>query len=186
MIYLALTENWFNLYMSGFILFVHVWLNWVFRRLFQEGLFPSNWCCADKAPNPEGPMSSLLSGFRPISITPVLSKMFERLISVHFGRFVERAGVFPEHQYSFRKGLDTCDALLDIICAGQATLDSGSEFALIQIDFSAAFNCVSHSSLVLNCKLLEFVVRSSVLFVAFCLTVSRVLKSIVSVVVWTM
>ena len=73
---------------------------------------------------------------------------YERLISLRFGRFLERSRVLPSHQYSYRKKLGTCDALLDIICAGQIELDRGGELALVQIDFSAAFGRVNHGGLV--------------------------------------
>ena len=45
--------------------------------------------------------------------------------------------VFPRHQYAYRKGLGTCDAMLDIVCSAQAALDRGRELAGVQIDFSA-------------------------------------------------
>ena len=49
------------------------------------------------------------------------------------------------HLTSTRTGrIDTCDALLDIVCAGQIELDRGGELALVQIDFSAAFDRVNH------------------------------------------
>ena len=67
---------------------------------------------------PKGPLSELVCNYRPISITPVLSKVFERLISLRFGRFLERSGNLSSHHYSYRKSLGTCDALLDIVCAG--------------------------------------------------------------------
>ena len=66
--------------------------------------------------------------------------VFERLISLRFGRFLERSGVLPYLQYSFRKNLGTCDALLDIVCAGQIKLDRGGELELVQIDFSGDFD----------------------------------------------
>ena len=69
-------------------------------------------------PIPKGPLSALVCNYRPISITPVLLKVFERLIALRFGHFLERSGVLPSHQYSYRKRLGTCDALLDIVCAG--------------------------------------------------------------------
>ena len=56
---------------------------------------------------------------------------------------METEGVFHRHQYAYRKGLETCDALLDIVCAGQAALGHGRELAVVQIDFSAAFDRVS-------------------------------------------
>ena len=38
-------------------------------------------------------------------ITSVLSKVFERLVSVRLGRFMERNGVLPTAQFAYRKGL---------------------------------------------------------------------------------
>ena len=66
---------------------------------------------------------------------------------MRFGRFFERSGVLSSHQYSYKKGLGTCDALLDIVCAGQLELDRGGELALVQIDFSAAFDRVNPTNL---------------------------------------
>ena len=132
-----------------------------FHRLLLEGLFTSNWRCADIATIPKGPIFSLLSGSRPISIAPVLSKVFERLISVRLGRFMERSGVFPEHQCFYCKGLGTCDALLDIVCAGQAALYRCSELALIQIDIVVQhFIVITFLVFCLSCNLLELVVKS--------------------------
>ena len=104
------------------------------------------------APIPKGPLSALVCNYRPISITPVQSKVFERLISLLFGCFLERSGVLSSHQYSYRKTLGTCDALLDIVCAGQLELDRGGELALVQIDFSAAYDRVNHEGLVFKLR----------------------------------
>ena len=99
-------------------------------------------------PIPKGPLSALVCNYRPISIAPVLSKVFERLISLRFGWFLERSRALSSHQYSYRKSLRTCDALLDIVCAGQIELDRGGELALVQIDFNVAFDRVNHGGLV--------------------------------------
>ena len=127
-------------------------LSCLFRRLLRGGEFPLEWRIADVTPIPKGPLSELVCIYRPISITPVLSKIFERLITLRFGRFLERSGVLPTHQYSYRKRLSTCDALLDIVCAGQLELDSGGELVLVQIDFSAAFDRVNHGGLVFKLR----------------------------------
>ena len=49
---------------------------------------------------------------RTTAVTSVLSKVFERLVSVLLGRFMERSGVHPTKQFAYRKGLGTCDTLL--------------------------------------------------------------------------
>ena len=61
---------------------------------------------------------------------------------------MEEEGVFPRHQYAYRKGLGTYDAMLDIVCVGQAALDREKEIVVVQIDFSTAFDCVNPSRLV--------------------------------------
>ena len=119
----------------------------VFRRLLREGSFPIPWRCANVTPTPKGPLSSLPSGYRPISITPVLSKVFEKLLARRLGCYMETEGIFHEHQFAYRKGLGTCDALLDVVCSGQAALERNGEVATVQIDFSAAFDRVNHAGL---------------------------------------
>ena len=129
-------------------------LSRLFRRLLRCGEFPLVWRIADVNWDsiPKGPLSALVCNNRPISITPVLSKVFERLISLRLSLFLERSGVLSSHQYSYRKSLGTCDALLDIVCAGQIELDRGGELALVQIDFSAAFDRVNHVGLVFKLR----------------------------------
>ena len=87
-------------------------LSVVFRRLVLLGSFMACWRQANVTPIPKGPPSSSVGNYRPISITSVLSKVFERLVSVRLGRFMESSGVRPTTQFSCRKGLGTCDALL--------------------------------------------------------------------------
>ena len=74
-------------------------LSMVFRRLLRTGLFPSQWCCADVVQSPKGVMSFLLSGFWPILIMPVLSKVYERLVSSNLCAFMEMKDVFLRYQH---------------------------------------------------------------------------------------
>ena len=102
-------------------------LSLVFRRLLRLGSFPSCWRLANVTPIPKGPPSCSVANYRPISITSVLSKVFERLVSVRLGRFMERSGVLPTSQFAYRKGLGTCDALLCVSDTLQSGLESGQE-----------------------------------------------------------
>ena len=56
----------------------------LFRRLLRLGSFPVCWRVANVA---------------------ILSKVFERLVSVRLGRFMEGRGVLPTTQFAYRKGL---------------------------------------------------------------------------------
>ena len=107
-------------------------LSVVFRRLLRLGSFPA--CCrqANVTPIPKGPSSSSVANYRPISITSVLSKVFERLVAVRVGRFVEHCGVLPTTQFACRKGLGTCDALLCVSHTLQSALESGQEARIVR------------------------------------------------------
>ena len=72
----------------------------VFRRLLHLGSFPVCWRVANVTPIPKGPPSSSASRYRPISLTPILSKVFERLVSGRLGRFMEGRGVLPTTQFA--------------------------------------------------------------------------------------
>ena len=57
---------------------------------------------------------------------------------------MERSGVPPTTQFTYRKGLGTCsDALLCESHTLQSALESGQEARIVQIDFSAAFDRVN-------------------------------------------
>ena len=119
-------------------------LSVVFLRLVRLGSFPACWRQAKVTPILKGPLSSSVANYWPISIASVLSKVFERLVSVRFGRFMERSGVLPSTQFAYRKGLGTCDALLCVSHTLQSALESGQEARIVQIDFSAAFERLNH------------------------------------------
>ena len=116
----------------------------LFRRLVHVGSFPACWRVANVTPIPKGPPSSSVSNYRPISITPILSKVYERLVSVRIGRFMECRCVLPTTQFAYRKGLGTCGAFLCVAHTLQSALERGQEARIVPIDFSATFDRVNH------------------------------------------
>ena len=83
--------------------------------------------------------SSCPSDYSPITITPALSKLFERLLAKRLNAFAEKYNLFPSMQLVFRKGLGTCDAILTITDVLQKALDSSCEVRMVGLDISAAF-----------------------------------------------
>ena len=60
-----------------------------------------------------GRANSCPSDCRPVTITPVLFKVFEHLLAKLLNNFAEKNN-FPNLQFGFCKGLGTCDALLTL------------------------------------------------------------------------
>ena len=111
------------------------------------------WRVGNITPVPKsGSANSCPSDYRPITITPVLPKVFERLLAKRLNNFAEKRNLFPNLQFGFRKGLGTCDALLTITNFVQKALDSGCEVRMVGLDFSAAFDWVNHKALVFKLR----------------------------------
>ena len=72
-----------------------------------------------------------------------MSKVFEHLVSVRLGRFMECSGVLSTTQFAYRTGLGTCDALMCVSHTLQSAVESGQEARILQVDFSAAFDRVN-------------------------------------------
>ena len=66
-------------------------------------------------------------------MTSLLSEVFELLVTVRLGRFMD-SGVLPTTQLAYRKGLGTCDALLCVSYPLQSALESVQEARIRQID----------------------------------------------------
>ena len=89
-------------------------LSVTFWRLIRSGSLPVCWRSANVAAVPKGPPSMGKENYRPISITPILYEVFEKLISHRLPGFCERSGSFPATQFGYRKDLGCTDALLTI------------------------------------------------------------------------
>ena len=80
-------------------------LSVVFRRLVRLGTFPVCWRQANVVPILKDQPSSCVANYRPISITSVLYNVFECLVSVRLGQFMDHCGVCPTNQFANWKGL---------------------------------------------------------------------------------
>ena len=69
--------------------------------------------------------------YRPISITPALSKIFEKMVTGKLNLVLENNSLLPPCQFSYRSGLETCDVLFTVSHHLQVALDEGREKRLV-------------------------------------------------------
>ena len=130
-------------------------LSVIFRILLRTGEFPATWRMANVTPIPKtSPPSIFPENYRPISITPCISKLYERLICARLTKYVEASSLLPNGQFAYRKGLGSCDALLSMVGSIQSNLDQGLESFAVSLDFSAAFDRVRHAALIYRLQLI--------------------------------
>ena len=80
-------------------------LVWCFDVFFVWVVYLLCWRLTNVTPIPKGSYSPSVANYQPITKTPVLSYVFERLVSVHHGRFMKRSGVIPTTEFAYWKGL---------------------------------------------------------------------------------
>ena len=90
--------------------------------------------------------------YHPTSITPKLTKVYEKLVSHKLSGFCEKYVFLPAAKFPYRNGQGCTDALLTISHHHEKSFDTGMESYIFQLDFSAAFVRVSHSGLLFKLK----------------------------------
>ena len=88
-----------------------------------------------------------IKNYRPISILPLINKLFEKLIVSRIDSFIERNNILCDSQFGFRRGKDTEQATLKLLDCVTKVLQEGSLGAIMFLDFSRAFDTVDHATL---------------------------------------
>jgi hypothetical protein len=120
-------------------------------RTILASYVPQQWCTAIIHPVAKVQRPEQMSDFRPISITPVISRVVEREI-VHCHLYptftMPPMTQLLEDQFAFRPTGSTTSALIALIQQLSSMLRENSYVTLISLDFSRAFDTVRHSTLV--------------------------------------
>jgi len=80
-------------------------------------------------PKPGKPLHEAAS-YRPISLLPVMSKLFEKLLIKRLKPIVERKNLTPNHQFRFRSKCSTIDQVHKITNITENALEA-KKFALL-------------------------------------------------------
>ena len=112
----------------------------------QNNIFPNELKFADISPvfKKEDEMDKV--NYRPISILPAVSKIFERVLFNQLNAFIEPK--FSNLLCGFRKGHSTQHALLRLLKRWQACLDKNEIVGTILMDLSKAYDCLNHELLI--------------------------------------
>ena len=123
-------------------------LTHIINAFIESNNFPSSWKCARIVPINKVPTPVEKSDFRPIAILPALSKIFERLVCSQVIEFIENTHLYKDTVTGFRKGYSTGSALLKLRDDIRTAMKSGELSIIVLIDFSKAFDTISHETLI--------------------------------------
>ena len=121
---------------------VAVPLSRVIQKALEEGKFPKLWKAARVLPTHKKGKKSAVGNYRPISILPSFSKVFETILKNTLTGYLERNNILPDSQFGFRGGLSTQEALIavehDLKSAKRNKMSCGA----LLFDLSAAFDTI--------------------------------------------
>ena len=140
------------------------WLANYFNHCMTEGEFPDLMKIAQVTPVPKIPHPSKLTDYRPISVLPSLSKVFEKILYRRIYHFLTENNLLTPHQYGFRTNYSTEMAITAIHDKLLKTSDDKLIICAIFLDLSKAFDHVNRISYYQNChttKLEEFPINRS-------------------------
>ena len=84
--------------------------------------------------------------FRPVSILPVISKIFEKLLCNQITRFMDQ--FLSKYQCGFRKGFNAQHCLLAMLEKWKKTIDTKNIFGALLTDLPKAFDCLPHDLII--------------------------------------
>jgi len=117
-------------------------VTYIFNTAITTSSFPTIWKNAKMFPIPKPN-----NDYRPISILPFLSKVFENLMSSQIQLYLANNSLLDEKQSGFRKKRSCITAITNIVEDIRQELDSNCVTFLTLLHHSKAFDSVNHNIL---------------------------------------
>ena len=117
-----------------------------FNKSKNEQLYPTTLKVADVTPLHKKDEKTLVKNYRPVSLIPVVSKLYERNMYNQIIDYIEKH--LSPHLFGFRKGHSTEQCLVIMLEVWKKALDKKGNAGAILTDLSKAFDSLSHDLLI--------------------------------------
>ena len=104
-----------------------------FNECIVSGQPPAEWKEANVTPVPKSPSAKLPSNFRPVSVIPVIAKVYESLIYKQLYSYLTTNSLLHPNQSGFRSSHSTQDALLKTTDDWCTALDPGKSVGTVYL-----------------------------------------------------
>lgn len=132
-----------------------MFLTAIFNAILRIEYLPSQWKVAQIVVVPKpGKPSHLASSYRPISLLPTASKVYEKLLLKRLNPLLDDLNIIPDHQFGFRQKYSTVEQVHRVTNVIRQNLEEGKYCSAAFLDVSQAFDKVWHEGLLFKIKLL--------------------------------
>lgn len=122
----------------------------LFNYILDKSRIPQQWKLGEVTPVFKKDCSLTKSNYRPLTILPILSKVFETLVHTRISPYFE--DIFHEHVFAYRKYHGTDTALLSLTEQWRKELDLHNIIGIVSMDLSKAFDTLPHKLMVAKFK----------------------------------
>ena len=124
----------------------------IINQMLNVGIFPDSLKISKVTPIYKKSDNTIFSNYRPISLLPSISKIFEKIILEQITTYLDTNNLIHKHQYGFRKNHSTEYAALHIVNYLNYELDRNRTPTNVYLDLSKAFDTLSHNILLRKLK----------------------------------
>ena len=124
----------------------------IINQCLRTGIFPENLKVAEIIPLFKRGDPSLIENYRPISLFPAISKVFEKVIHNQLSQYFVSNKLFYENQYGSRKQHSTELTALHLMDNIIQNMDMGKITISVFLDLSKAFDTLDHTILLEKLK----------------------------------
>lgn len=125
----------------------------LFNAILRIGFFPDQWKVAKVILiNKPGKIATELQSYRPISLLPILSKVFEKTLLKRLRPVLHSKKLIPDHQFGFRIQHSTVEQVHRVVDKISKDLEGKRYCSAAFLDISQAFDKVWHTGLLYKLK----------------------------------
>ena len=124
----------------------------IFENSIESAQLPDQWKVARVSAIFKKGNKKLASNYRPVSITSIVCRTFEKIIRDHIVSFLMEHGLLSNFQFGFMKGRPFTLQLLNILNDWTHSMENKNITDCVYMDYQKAFDKVPHGKLLTKLK----------------------------------
>lgn len=127
----------------------------IFSVSLSSATLPKDWRTARVVPVLKNGQATLITNYRPISLTSSCCKLLEHIIANQIKEFLSDNSILTPVQHGFRKGFSTVTQLASVVHSFASILDKPGQIDVIFLDYRKAFDLVCHHKLIEKLEIIK-------------------------------